>query len=136
PLPCPTVASASARESARVVLVSGFDTCSCVFHGERLRIGHGMSFRQSKVEDTAFAFLALQSNSAAVLLDDGLADGQSQSGAFLFGCVFCLHLFETLEDGVLQVLRHTATVIDHLNGKQCLAVIDGNSDCLALWREF
>ena len=68
--------------------------------------------RQAKPERAAGAFLALHADAAAVLLDNRLADRQSESGAALLARVGWIDLAKPLEDRAPMDGGHTAAMID------------------------
>ena len=78
-------------------------------------------------EGAALSLFAVDPDLAAVLLDDGLADGEAEAGAALLARVAGLDLAEALEDGAAMGGGHAAALVDDLDARVTRVLAHGHA---------
>src|ERR1700722_16419587 len=92
--------------------------------------------RHGEGEDAALSGRRMYVDAAAVLLHDGAADGESQTGAAHRARVGCVNLLESLEDDFKLLRRDAASVVFHFEGDLVVAGRGcGQADLAAGMRE-
>src|SRR6185312_3897797 len=78
--------------------------------------GEGGAFGEEDAEDGALHAVLLGPDAAAVLLDDGAADGEAEAGAAFLAGIGGVDLLEAIGDGLELVGGNAAALVDDAEG--------------------